>query len=488
MSRDALLARLERELERVVTDHPPSSWCVALSGGADSVALLAALVQLRAAHAHWRAVPLRAVHVHHGLRPAAGAWARSCRALCEALDVPLTVRRVKVLPQRGSSLEAEARAVRYAALGKGLRRNEWLLTAHHEDDQLETLLLQLMRGAGVAGLAAMPRVGTFGPGLLVRPLLGESRSTLESWLRKQDLCWVEDDSNADERFDRNYLRHRVLPLLRTRWPAAATVAARSAAHLGEARELLEAVAAADLLEIAGATEQREPQNRQTRDLKSDTPPRRIDLARLAALSPARQRNVLRYWLTCCGLPVPDSVHLERIRSELPKARVDAQPRVGWPGGEVRRFRGHLYAFAAGELPTGDRGQPERQARLSWRWRRQRRLDLGAGRGVLRLVQDRHGEIDAARLPTVLWVGSRAGGEKLQLAQGGPRRDLKELLRVAEVPPWQRQHLPVIYTSDKATASAVVAVAALYVAAPYRAIVGTTPAASRFRLVWEAGFC
>jgi len=422
---------------------------------------------------------LRAVHVHHGLRPSADDWARHCRALCRTLGIPLSVRRISVPRVRGRSLEAEARRARYAALARGLRRGEWLLTAHHEDDQLETLLLQLMRGAGVAGLAGMPRRTIFEAGYLVRPFLGESRSTLEQWLRARDIAWVDDDSNVDERFDRNYLRQRVVPLLRARWPAAATVAARSAAHLGEARELLDVLAASDLqavgVGVAGVVDSG----------------RLIDLERLRKLSVARQRNLLRYWLLQRGLSLPDAVHLERIRTELPAARRDAQPCVRWDGGEVRRFKGRLYALspalaAHAALATCPSPAPQ-AARKSgatrpWHWRRQPRFELGAGRGALCLVADPDGPIAAKSLPKTLRVGRREGGETLVTESGGPRRALKELLRVAGIPPWEREGLPIVFAAD------IVAVGDLFVAASYRTTVGVTLTKERMRLVWEGRFC
>lgn len=460
---------------------------VALSGGLDSVVLLTALVDLRHHVKRWRALPLRALHVHHGLRPAADDWARHCRSLCRELGVPLHLRRVRI-SAAGASLEAEARRARYAALERGLHRHEWLLTAHHIDDQLETMLLQWMRGAGVAGLAAMPPRAPFGRGWLMRPLLSVQRDELLVFARAKRLAWVEDDSNVDERFERNYVRAQVAPLLRARWPAAARVAARSAAHLGEAKALLEEIAASDLAAIGG-------------------PAGTLELAKLDALSVARQRNVLRHWLAAHGLNIPDTVHLERIRAELPAARADAQPLVRWTGGEVRRFRERLYAFTpAQSVAMAQRPRSGYEtSRQPWDWRRRRRFELGGRRGALRLVADVHGNIDGAKLPARLWVGMRTGGEKIRLTPGGPRRALKELLRGAAVPPWERERLPLVYAAptevaaaaaadagaraggDEAVVAGLLAVADLYVDVRCAAPATERSSRLRFRLEWEGRF-
>ena len=386
---------------------------------------------------------------------------------------------MQVASGTGVSLEAEARRARYAALERGLRRDEWLLTAHHVDDQLETMLLQWMRGAGVAGLAAMPQHAAFGRGWLMRPLLSMSRDELLRVARAQQLAWVEDDSNVDQRFERNYVRAQVAPILRARWPAAARVAARSAAHLGEAKDLLEEIAALDLAELTA-------------------PGGALELSKLALLSIARQRNALRHWLTVRGLTTPDTVHLERIRVELSAARTDAQPSVRWAGGEVRRFRGRLYAFTAAQSATlvlpskaAQRAslQPSRQPSLQpWDWRRRKRFELAENRGALRLVADRYGNIDGAKLPAKLWVGVRTGGEKIRLAASGPHRALKELLRTAAVPPWERERLPLLYTIPTAgLPTALLAVGDLFVDTRIQVHLEAPPTRGRFRLEWEGRF-
>ncbi|MFO0513007.1 MAG: tRNA lysidine(34) synthetase TilS [Gammaproteobacteria bacterium] len=449
---------------------------MALSGGPDSVALLAALVALRRSSARWRALPLRALHVDHRLQPASAAWARRCRDLGRALGVPVAVRRVEVRRGKGLSLEAEARRARRAAFTAALRPGEALLTAHHLDDQLETMLLMLMRGAGVDGLAAMPPVMRFGSGWMLRPLLGATRAELEAFVARRRLPVVSDESNSDERFDRNYLRRRVTPLLRARWPAAAKVTARSASRLGEARALLAELAQADLAHASSPA------------VAGELPvAAALDLAGLARLSAARQRNALRAWLRAQGATMPDAVHLERIRVELPAARTDAQPVVRWSGGEVRRFRGRLYFLSVDAAPPAVAGAWDARAAGRWDWARGRAHPLGPGRGRLRLVPDPSGPIARAALPPRLVVRTRPSGARVALRDGGPRHALGELMRAAGVLPWERDRLPVVCAGAR-----IVAVPGLLVTAAFAAP-SADPAAygrsgggrrGRLRLEWQ----
>lgn len=436
--------------------------CLALSGGLDSIALLQLLVQWRSRQRASHRVELRAIHIDHQLRPASKSWAKHCRAVAREAGIACTVVKVTVPKRRGESLEAAARDVRYAALAARLRPNEWLVTAHHLDDQLETLLLQLMRGAGVAGLAGMAGA-TSVPLPLWRPLLEVSRAELSEWLQARGAAWVEDDSNLDERFDRNYLRHRIVPLLQARWPSASKTAARSAAHLGEARDLLQALAEIDAGQVIedGA----------------------VQIAALQTLDVARQRNLLRHWIGLQGLTTPDAVHLERIRVELPAARADAQPIVRWEGGEVRRFRQRLHALVPRKAQNFDlqsnATQGAKPIEQRWRWRRQPVLELGAGLGRLRWVQDENGEIAAARLPAVLRVTARVGGERIRLRKTGPNHAVKELLRERAVVPWERECVPLVFAGET-----LALVADLFVAAAFRVDLSEDPPQQRLRLVWE----
>ena len=288
--------------------------CVAFSGGEDSTALLAMLAQQVQRR-------LRAVHIDHGLHPDSRTWVRVCRATCRALHVPLATRRLALTGGRGHSLEALARDGRYAALAAALRPGEVLLTAHHLEDQLETVLLQLLRGAGLPGLAAMPAVMPLGAGVLVRPLLEVPRAVLRAWVRARELSCVADPANTDERFDRNFLRQQVLPCLLSRWPGAARTVTRSARHIAEAQELLDETARADVARAADGAA--------------------LSVTALRALSLPRRRNALRYWIGQAG-PVPDARRLQEIAETVLAARADANPVVGWGELQVQRHAGRLF--------------------------------------------------------------------------------------------------------------------------------------------------
>ncbi len=410
--------------------------CVAFSGGADSTALLAALAQLR----RRESFTLRALHVDHGLQPQSADWARQARRTGRQLGV--TVRVLRVTVRRGGSLEAAARTARYAALAAQLRSGEWLLTAHHLDDQLETVLLQLMRGAGLAGLAAMAERLPLGAGTLLRPLLPVSHAQLVAWLRRRGLDWSEDPSNADERFDRNYLRRRITPALLARWPAAAQTVRRSAAHLAEARALLDQQADAQLA------------------LAADGDALRVPVLRRCSLPMRRQ--VLRRWLRLRGLPAADQSRLREIATAMLAARTDAMPLVKWPGAELRRHGSLLHAMAP---------LPPLPPAAEWLTRRPMVLPQ---LGRLSLTPDPHGNVCLTRWPARLQVRFRDGGELLRTAAG--RQSLKDVLQRAGVPPWQRARLPLLYDGQQ-----LIAVADLWLDPQH---IAGRECKRRARLLWQ----
>jgi len=367
---------LRGRLAELLPGFPDLGLCVAFSGGPDSTALLAALARLRR-----RPRSLRAVHVDHGLHPDSGSWATHALALARSLNVPCTVLTAKVSRARGESPEARARAARYRLLADALSEGEVLLTAQHEDDQVETVLLMLLRGAGMAGLAAMPEVAPFARGSLARPLLTRSRAELVAWVRRQGLACLDDPSNADEAFDRNFLRLRVLPVIRERWPAAATTVSRTARHAAEAQRLLEALAQADV----GAARHGES----------------LAASSLRALPPDRRRNALRFWITSRGFVLPPTARLREMAGPLLAARADAHPSVAWPGARVELHTGLLTlrssAGKRGVLP-GTVPATMSGSEIPWRWRAQPVCALPSGLGQLELKADAHGWIHLSDAP------------------------------------------------------------------------------------------
>ncbi len=391
---------------------------VGYSGGMDSHVLL----HLLALHRHAQLQrTLTAVYVNHGLQSAATAWGEHCGRICQQLDIPFRILRVNARPAPGESPEAAARQARYAALAAELESDAALLTAHHRDDQAETLLLQLLRGAGPHGLAAMPSVAPLGQGWLLRPLLDVDRAELRAYADDQQLHWIDDASNADPGFDRNYLRHRIMPLLRERWPATNRVLARSANRCAEVANWLDADADADLARAAAA--------------QLDG----LHLPALRLLSEPRQRNLLRRWLRKLGLPVPDARQLQHILHDALTAGRDRQPCIHWPGGEVRRYRDTLYARPP--LMPHD-------ARQVFTWRAEENdyppLEI-PGLGILQLQNVIGAGLRSETLAgATLTVGFRQGGERFRPVGRLHSQELKKLLQDAGIPPWQRDRLPLLY--------------------------------------------
>jgi tRNA(Ile)-lysidine synthase len=475
---------LRAQLSTLVPAFPDVSLCVAFSGGVDSTALLAALARKRSG-----SLQLRAVHVDHGLRAASKQWAAHCRALARDLHVPLKVLTTKVVRPRGTSLEAAAREARYRLLATELRPGEILLTAHHSDDQLETVLLQLLRGSGLPGISAMPALAPFADSLLARPLLSRSRTELERWVRQQGLTWVEDDTNVDESLDRNYLRLRVLPLIRDRWPGSATAVARSARHAAEAQALLDTLARADI-DRASYGES-------------------LSIQSLRALPPERRRNALRFWITRAGYLAPDTKRLEEIAGPLLDARPDANPFVEWGEGEgsaraqrhgdllslgrkmsrglsrppLSRSTAHMLvdSASAGTVRTlAASASPTAPSELVWSWRDSLVYELPHDLGKLELEPDDRGPVDLDALPHPLVIRWRRGGERLSPRRGGPRRALKNLLQEFHVPVGERPRLPLLFSATS-SGERLLAVADLLLDETVQAT-PTTP--RRARLRWK----
>lgn len=396
---------------------------VAFSGGIDSTVLADMLARQRRKFAS-----LRLMHVDHGLQAASADWSQHCARFARSMRLPFVSLKARISRQRGASPEAAARDARYAQLAHALKPGEVLVTAQHRDDQVETLLLQLFRGAGVPGLAAMPPIADFGPGRIARPLLEVSRAEIEQYAQRRRLKWIEDPTNALVRFDRNFLRHRVLPGIRARWKGVDEAVARSARHMAEAAGLLEAVARRDLDACADGAG--------------------VNVAALRALPAPRRRNALRAFILRAGLEAPSAAKLREMSAPLLVARADAQPVVDFTGGALRRRGGRLELEVVSQQSAPRKGTT---ASKSWRWQQERELRLSAGDSLM-FADDDAGPIDLDRLPPALDLRARRGGESLRPGPRARTQALKKLMQAARLSVEERARLPLLFAGNRLVAA------------------------------------
>jgi tRNA(Ile)-lysidine synthase len=409
---------------------PDVSLYVAFSGGMDSHVLLHATAALRAT-APWR---IGALHVDHGLQALSADWSQHCAAVCATLDVPYASERASVTGIGDHGLEDAARRARYAALARLLPADAVLLMAHHQDDQAETLLLQLMRGAGVPGLAAMPMMARFGDARLARPLLGFTRAALQRYAQQHELQWIEDASNGDARFARNFLRHEIVPALGRRWPNVIDAVARAARHQAEATALLDDLARQDLV-------------------TTSDPDGALLVSPILTLSAARQKNLLRYWIRTNSARVPSQAVLQQILTALRDCPASRHAAVRWAGAEVRRYRDRLLMRTVATAPPTD-----------WEvtWDPADALSIPGADWHLRAEPAMGAGVSCSRIAgKVLQVRLRRGGERCLLR--GHHHKVKKLLQEAGVPPWERARLPLLYIDGD-----LAAVGDRWVCEPYNA--------------------
>jgi tRNA(Ile)-lysidine synthase len=390
--------------------------CVlAYSGGMDSQVLLHALCQMRSRFSSFQ---LRAVYVHHGLAAQAAAWGEHCFQQCKVLDVPFQSLTVDLDLKKGESLEARAREVRYSALIHNTQKNETLFVAQHQDDQAETFLLQLCRGAGIKGLASMPAMRAVSGVVLARPFLGVTQRAIADYAQANHLSWCDDPSNQEKQLRRNFLRLDVMPLLKTAWPSLNKTLARSAALVGEANTLLDELAEQDYQQ-ARVSEKTQ-----------------LNISALRALSPLRLKNLLRYFFQQLQVVLPSRAVLDQIIRTIVFSRVDANPAVNWSGVCVRRYQGNLFVFNQSLAISP-----------SWQktWDLTAPLILPAGIGEL-TGEEGLGEGLRSDISCVS-VRFRRGGERCRLPGRAGHHHLKKLWQDWRVPVWLRDRIPLIFVGD-----------------------------------------
>jgi tRNA(Ile)-lysidine synthase len=413
MSRQpTLLAAFQSTLSHHL--KPKSQLLLALSGGLDSIVLLHLLSHSR----HFIPFELSALHVHHGLSSNANAWAKFCVEQCMALNVPVQLAHVQVDGADKAGIEAAARRLRYQALfdaqPNGVKP-DFVVTAHHQDDQAETLLIQLFRGAGAKGLASMALIDA--SKRLFRPLIQVSRARLLDYAQQQGLVWCEDESNQNTDYERNFVRHEVLPLIELRHQSVKSVLARTASHLAEASAMLDELAQLDAAKLIGQDNA-------------------LNLAELALIKTARAKNLVRWWLAQNGLMMPSEVHLAQIVQQLLTAKQDANIDIVIQHLRLKRYQQYAY------LVNIKHAKP-----FSIMWNGEPQLNLPNG-SILYFKQILGRGFAFKSIPTQLTVCNRAGGEFFKPLANRPTRTLKYLLQQAGIPPWQRDCLPLIYNQNE----------------------------------------
>ena len=393
-------------LKHLKTITTSEQFLIAYSGGLDSHVLLHLI-------AKFENISIRAVHIHHGLQAIADSWVSHCQETCDQLHIPLDVIHLNLHPEKGESVEQVARIGRYKALENILQKNEVLLTAQHQDDQTETLLLQLFRGAGVQGLASMPIICNFGKGKHARPLLNTSKQEIEIYAKNNELRYIEDPSNQDTSFDRNFLRKDVLPVLRQRWLGLDKAINRSAEIQAETKQILDEIAHDDLKPLL---------------LKENI----LSINNLSKFSVNRQRLLLRYWITQCGFQAPSKKKLSHLFSDVIQAQKDANPLIEWQNIQIRRYQNNLYIMQ--KLSQHDASQT-----IIWKPTASIKID----------------SLNIILKPDILYqkkqtvtVRFRQGGEKIFIPNKNKWVSLKTILSEAKIPPWERSRMPLIYSGDE----------------------------------------
>lgn len=389
---------------------------VAFSGGLDSTVLLHLLKSANISN-------LRAVHVNHQISLNANAWQQHCAEICQAWGIPLVTEKV-IVEQTGYGIEDAARKARYAVFAQVMQKNDWLVTAHHADDQAETLMLRLLRGTGVKGLSGIAASKPFEQGQVVRPLLNVTRDELVDYANQKQLSWIDDESNFSDAYDRNYLRLHLMPLLQKRWEGFQKKWNQTAGLMADADELLTDLAQLDLQQL---------------DQRTERIGESIDLKFLSNLSKSRQQNVLRFWLQQQNFSRPEQQHWVQVYTQIFSENSEASINLQFGNLSLRVYQSRLYSLPA-ELP---------QLQL--------RQDIRIARQGEYLLRTDLGE---------LHIKSRQGGERCKPAYRHHSQTLKKLLQEYQLEPWLRDQVPLVYANDK-----LVAVGDLWICAGFDAGVG-----------------
>lgn len=393
---------------------------VAFSGGLDSTVLLHSLLHIDDIASE----RITALHVNHGLNQDAPLWERHCEELCLEWRVEFRSHCVQTGSGRGRGTEAAAREARYQWFSGQMTRASVLMTAHHYDDHVETVMAGFFRGSGVRGLAGIRAVRPFACGELWRPLLGVTRSDLARYAGAHDLRWIEDPMNAEHRFTRNHLRHKVLPVVREKWPGVDKVIARSAENWLDASNLLDEIAESDLATVR---------------LRTEGASHMLFIPDLLKHSRLRMANTLRLWFVQCGFGTPSRRRLFDIMQSLIDRKPEPTCLVSWPGTEIRRYRDWLYLSTTRE-------HRDFQG-LLWDWHGQQSVQIN-GRMLITSATTGNGIRKSVCESSEISVRPRQGGETCRVAGRGCSKKLKKIFQEKGIPPWLREDFPLLYVGDE----------------------------------------
>ncbi|CAA6817993.1 MAG: tRNA(Ile)-lysidine synthetase (EC [uncultured Thiotrichaceae bacterium] len=405
-------------VNKLLDAAPSKQFLIGYSGGLDSHVLLHFLSQARNLTP---SITVRSLYVDHGLQAESQQWATHCQTIADSLNIDHQTTQLNLQLQSGESVEAVARNARYQAFSDSIQTNEILLTAQHQDDQAETLLLQLMRGAGLDGLSAMPYRKELEAYTHIRPLLDLTRKQLEEYANKFQLDCITDPSNTDTRFDRNFLRQKIFPALQERWPTISNTIMRSASHLSESRTLLEDYIQLDMPTFRGT--------------RTNT----LSIQALQTTSINKQKAIIRYWIKEQGFLTPSSSKLTHLFSDVINAKEGSTPLLEWKNTEIRRFQDDLHIINP---------PPKLSTNTCFEWDIQGNLTIPPIAKTLSPTS--LGDLEEVLLKQnfPVTVRFRQGGERIKARRQEHSQSVKKLLQAANVPPWERSRIPMIYAGEQ----------------------------------------
>ena len=401
-------------IERQIKPLLPNKFCIAFSGGMDSTVLLHVMKNIIDEKSQ-----IRAIHINHNIVDNSKVWTKTCKSICKNFGIDIEIISLEVT-HNGYGLEAAARDERYKKLKEKLYENEYLLTAHHEEDQMETVFLRMARGTGLDGLQGINEKYSFGEGIIFRPMLEVSKTSVMDYAKEHQLKWVEDSSNQDTHFDRNFLRKKIIPQFRERWPSIASSVSRLSQLSAQNIKILNQIAEEDIGPIANMNE--------------------LPLAKLLDKSFERANNMLRYIILANGMSIPSMKTLQDGLKEMLDPETDKSV-IAWKDYCIRKYKNHLYFLSNSDL------EPNKvDVRIPWEIGKT--VNLGENIGTIEATFIHGDGLSIEKCKNKLTISYRQGGELIKPIGHRINKSLKNLFQENQILPWMRDKIPLIYYQDE----------------------------------------